>query len=484
MKGAPSGLISLLQTGSFVFCDLYQFTLTTGQVLRYTTSDMDISGGFASSGLEAPYNKFNDPSFGRTNCTITASAGLSPDGTNDAWSWQRSSTAKAYIGQNLTRPPTVDTYRYSLYAKAGTGNFLAMYMSSAPGDPFAVRATFDLSNGTFGSLTFGSLTNAAASITPAGNGWYLCSLQATLPADGLVRPFFSGNANGSQVDSTDSLSNTTILVFGGTVDILNIYSSALFFDQLGTKASGHWKTGLDTDTWQVYVMPVDVDPVTGASFPVKIGNTSWLAAVAAGALAGATVDIHRAYWASWPQPWTSPLPIFSDISGTYVITDYFAGRVAAVDCMRNQAVISVNSWLDQFKLLMPRNFWQSLCRWTLFDAGCALSQASFAVNGTAQAGSTQSLIATTGLGKPLGYFSLGQVRMTSGLNSGFGRMVKLFDSSMNMQLIAPFPFALSPGDTFTAYPGCDKTLTTCTNTFANAVNFGGEDLIPVPETAA
>jgi hypothetical protein len=308
MKTAPTGLITLLGTGVFVFCDLYQFTLTTGQVLRYTTSDMDI-------------------------------------------------------------------------------------------------------------------------------------------------------------------------VYAGST-----YSSALFFDQLGTKASGHWKTGLDTDTWQVYVMPVGVDPVTGASFPIKIGNTSWLAAVAAGALAGATVDIHRAYWPSWPQPWSSPLAAFSDGSGTYVIVDYFAGRVAAVDCMRNQAVISINSWMDVFKIVMPRNYWQSNCRWTLFDAGCQLVQSNFNVPGTAQAGTTQSQIVTAGLGLTSGYFALGQVTMTSGLNSGFRRMVKSFDGT-TMFLIAPFPFTVAPGDVFVAYPGCDKTLTTCTVKFGNAVNFGGEDLIPAAETA-
>src|SRR5579883_1803325 len=60
----------------------------------------------------------------------------------------------------------------------------------------------------------------------------------------------------------------------------NTYSSALFIDQLGNKASGHWKTGLDVDTWQIYVMPLDIDPVTLAPTPVTIGSQPWLAAVA------------------------------------------------------------------------------------------------------------------------------------------------------------------------------------------------------------
>jgi hypothetical protein len=39
------------------------------------------------------------------------------------------------------------------------------------------------------------------------------------------------------------------------------------------------------------------------------------------------------------------------------------------------------------------------------------------------------------------------------------------------------------GDTFTAYPGCDKTQNTCTSKFNNLVNFGGFPYVPVPEAA-
>src|SRR5258706_4367611 len=58
----------------------------------------------------------------------------------------------------------------------------------------------------------------------------------------------------------------------------NTYSSALFFDQSGSKAVGHWKTGLDVDTWQVYLIPVEVDPVTRAPVPHQISSTGLLAA--------------------------------------------------------------------------------------------------------------------------------------------------------------------------------------------------------------
>lgn len=266
------------------------------------------------------------------------------------------------------------------------------------------------------------------------------------------------------------------VIYGGSR-----YSSALFFDQSGNKAVGHWKTGTDIDTWQVYVMPVEFDPVTMAASPIKIGNQPWLAAAAAGALDGAVVDIHRAYWAAWPQPWVSPLN--QDTTGGGVIVDYFAGRVAAIDVMRNQAVISINSWLDQFSRLMPRNLWGPPCRHTLFDAGCGLTQASFGHNYSAAAGSTVSrIVVNAGSVSPT--FALGQVLVTSGENNGYRRMVKAYDG-VGLDLIAPLPFAIAPGDMLTVYPGCDKTFGGANGClgFANQVNFGGFDLIPAPETA-
>jgi hypothetical protein len=50
-----------------------------------------------------------------------------------------------------------------------------------------------------------------------------------------------------------------------------------------------------------------------------------------------------------------------------------------------------------------------------------------------------------------------------------------------VQLVHPLPFVPNAGDAFLIYPGCDKTRATCTTKFGNRGNYGGEDLIPVPE---
>jgi len=279
----------------------------------------------------------------------------------------------------------------------------------------------------------------------------------------------------------------TIRLCAGDFDVLyggNTFSArGPFIDQQNTKATGHWKAGLDIDTWQIAIMPRPFDLVTRAANPDKIGTQPWLAAVRGGALDGAAVRVDRAYWSqlptfpTWTAPWASPL------IPTEVLTQLFVGRVAAVDIKDTRAILQVNSLMEVLTGPMPRNLYQSGCPHTLFDAGCQLVAASFAVNGTV-AGVTSNGVFASNLSQTDDYFSLGRLVWLTGNNAGFSRLVRSYaQSSGAITLIAPMPFAVQVGDTFTVYPGCDKQLTTCTNKFSNAANFGGVPYTPVPETA-
>jgi uncharacterized phage protein (TIGR02218 family) len=73
---------------------------------------------------------------------------------------------------------------------------------------------------------------------------------------------------------------------------------------------------------------------------------------------------------------------------------------------------------------------------------------------------------------------------TSGANAKLSRAIRQYTGvSGGMTLIAPMPFAVAAGDAFTAYPGCDKQMATCSSKFSNLINFGGQPFIPSPETA-
>lgn len=265
------------------------------------------------------------------------------------------------------------------------------------------------------------------------------------------------------------------------VDVLVPYASpvtysskAAYFDQLTNKAYGHWKIGLDVDTWQVIVAPAP-----GST----IGAQPFLAAIRAGVLDGAVVAIDRAFFDTRAGGMPQGKAVLSPLG----VINVFTGRVAEVDLGRSNAVISINSHLELLDVSMPRNLYQASCRWTLYGAGCSLSAASFAVSGTLAAaapGGTNPISATVATPSGSGTYAQGRMVMTSGACAGFSRSIRSWTqgSPASLQLMAPFPFDLASGDTFTAYPGCDKLENTCI-AFNNLPHFGGMPFIPAPETA-
>jgi hypothetical protein len=250
-------------------------------------------------------------------------------------------------------------------------------------------------------------------------------------------------------------------------------SKAVYFDQLDNKAYGHWKIGLDVDTWQVIAAP---------SPQAAIGGQPWLQALRAGVLDGAIVSVDRAVFDNRSGGvMEAPVPLTP-----LGVVNIFTGRVAEVDLGRSNAVISINSHLELLNVNMPRNLYQAGCRWPLFGAGCTLSAASFAMTGSVAAPATATNVVSVHATAPAGSgtYALGRVVMTTGQNAGFARSIRFWvpGSPASFTLLAPFPYALASGDAFTAYPGCDKQLNSCL-AFGNTANFGGAPFVPAPETA-
>lgn len=261
-------------------------------------------------------------------------------------------------------------------------------------------------------------------------------------------------------------------------------SSGLRVDQKGSKTQAHWKLGLDTDTWTLVVMPRPFDPVTATPFPDTIGNVPFIEAAQAGSLDAADFQVDEAYFGSlptWPMPPGGAVPV-----GCKTI---FAGVTAEVDTNNAAVVLTVNDYRYLFAMQMPRRFFQAGCKLFLFDSGCNASgnmnAASFAVPGTAAAGSTQAVVIGAGLARPggSGTYRLGRIQMTGGLNTGFQRTIRNWDGAFTLQLLNPLPFVVAPGDSFQAFPGCDKTFATC-GAFNNTPNYGGYLNIPAPEVQA
>jgi uncharacterized phage protein (TIGR02218 family) len=166
-------------------------------------------------------------------------------------------------------------------------------------------------------------------------------------------------------------------------------------------------------------------------------------------------------------------------STTNGVVNLFTGTVATVSAGSGKVALTIDSDLAYLNAVFPRNYFLPQCNHALFDAGCTLSKATYAVT-QAVGSSTVTSITQTALGQPAGYFALGYIVITSGANAGLTRTIKSFAAGV-MTLLYPLPGSCAAGDTFTVYPGCDKTQTTCSSTFGNLAHFRGFPFVPTPE---
>ena len=88
------------------------------------------------------------------------------------------------------------------------------------------------------------------------------------------------------------------------------------------------------------------------------------------------------------------------------------------------------------------------------------------------------------LGNPDQYFNEGYITFLTGPNAGITRGVRQYANASGQVLLwIPLPNAPTLGDSFNAFPGCDKQQSTCNTKFGNLINFAGKPYIPIPETS-
>ncbi len=209
------------------------------------------------------------------------------------------------------------------------------------------------------------------------------------------------------------------------------------------------------------VVGVEVDDVTVTVYPGINGDMMILPEfVSNGGLDGAWVTIFR-------------------VRQNYGV-HLFEGLVSDATADRTKAELTISAGTLLLNIDMPRNVYTAGCIHTLFDGGCGLVKASFANPSVVLTGSSHRVL-LCGLTQAQGYFDLGTVTFTSGANNGVTRTIKYYDVGAIL-LSYPLKNAPADGDTFIAYPGCDKRMTeTCAGKFENLPNYRGFPFIPVPE---
>lgn len=153
----------------------------------------------------------------------------------------------------------------------------------------------------------------------------------------------------------------------------------------------------------------------------------------------------------------------------------------------NQGIvsISVGSILDKLSEKFPKIIYSEFCNHQLFSTYCGLVKSTYKHTGAAGSGSTQSKIYSSVFAfsnHAEGYWTKGEIKMTSGENNGISKtVIKHYDGYI--ELLIPFPLTLAVGNAFEAYPGCDKSGKTCAEKFnsSNYANFLGFEYIVKPE---
>lgn len=168
---------------------------------------------------------------------------------------------------------------------------------------------------------------------------------------------------------------------------------------------------------------------------------------------------------------------FSDTSNGVV--NLWTGIVSDIKADGGKVSLTVSGQTIFLQGSFPRNYVLPQCNHALFDSGCTLLKSSFAVNDAVDS-ATSTTVTAASLTQASGYFALGYVTFTSGALNGLTRLVKSFSGGV-LTLLYPLPSVPNAGDTFTVYPGCDKTQNTCSTKFSNTAHFRGFPYVPTPE---
>jgi predicted hotdog family 3-hydroxylacyl-ACP dehydratase len=151
----------------------------------------------------------NAGSWTKNATTVASNSTTAPDGTLTADTLTATATTAVHNVQQVAGGAGV-TLVWSVYAKAGTNNFIQLWH----GISTQTYANFNVSTGAVGTVG----TDATASITDAGNGWYRCSIRFTTSALGTVRVALVTSATAAYNESWTAAGTESVFIWGAQLE--------------------------------------------------------------------------------------------------------------------------------------------------------------------------------------------------------------------------------------------------------------------------
>ena len=142
--------------------------------------------------------------------SITPTAGESdPFGGTGAWLWPTYAATDQFITAQAAPLLLVHPGVFSIYAKAGTVNFLGLGRSTDSGTTYTAKAVFNLATGAVES----SSGVTATGIVPYGNGWYRVSITIADVTNGPLMTYSVGDTAAHAVPGTPWTAAGTETIF-------------------------------------------------------------------------------------------------------------------------------------------------------------------------------------------------------------------------------------------------------------------------------
>jgi hypothetical protein len=155
--------------------------------------------------------EFDNAGWVKSFAAVTANATTSPDGTTNADRLTADGSLNTHVAQR-TVTYTAAAHTLSVYAKRDTNNFVQVRFGVAASAQGFVN--FDLNAGTVGTI---GATVSSASITPAGNGWYRCTITGTTAAVGSNAGFYIVASATSGSAESNTLT-TSVFLYGAQLE--------------------------------------------------------------------------------------------------------------------------------------------------------------------------------------------------------------------------------------------------------------------------
>lgn len=184
-------------------------------------------------------------------------------------------------------------------------------------------------------------------------------------------------------------------------------------------------------------------------------------------------------WTRFPAGASGSVRIFAQHRGAGDVTPLFGGRYVNFKFRGPDCELRFDSILTQRREQGLRRTASPHCPHTLYDTAafsCGIAKAGFKTSFAADAVSGVNVSGAPLAAHPDGYYAGGLLEY---LRADGVLERRSIDTHVVNTVVLRAPIdGLIAGETVDVYPGCDHSLQTCNDKFANSANYGGLPFIP------